>query len=273
MVAGHPSTSESQRHGYNAQGRREDWVSDSLLSGFVATFAMGAALAIAYGLAHWIGDANGGRVEQWFYGLQHNVITDRTGNSVILALGLNLAMGLIFALIYGAVEQRLPGREGIQRGMIFALIPWLLSIIAFFPILDGGIFGKDLHAGPLPIVGNLVLHLIYGAVLGLTYHVDLDAWLDGSQEDHDSALILQEIRRIWTDGRRRCRRVRRFAGARSIQRHDQYRHVDCRRRARLRGNRRVADRFIHERGFQKAGLICQFTQLGTCAAIFTRCKR
>jgi uncharacterized protein DUF6789 len=191
MVAGHP-TSDSQRHGYNAQGRREDWVSDSLLSGFVATFAMGGALAVAYGLAHWIGNANGGRVEQWFYGLQHNVITDRTGNSVIVALGLNLAMGLIFALIYGAVEQRLPGREGIQRGMIFALIPWLLSIIAFFPIMDGGIFGKDLHAGPLPIVGNLVLHLIYGAVLGLTYHVDLDAWLDGTQEDHDSALNLQK---------------------------------------------------------------------------------
>jgi uncharacterized protein YcfJ len=44
----------------------------------------------------------------------------------------------------------------------------------------------------LPIIGNLVLHLIYGAVLGLTYHVDLDAWRDGSQEDHDSALNLQK---------------------------------------------------------------------------------
>lgn len=193
MVAGHPSTSTPQRHGYNAQGRREDWITDSLLSGFVATFAMGFALAGAYGLANWIGDANGGRVGQWFYGLQHNVITDRTGNSVILALGLNLAMGLIFALIYGAVEQHLPGREGYQRGMIFALIPWLLSIVAFFPIMNGGLFGKDLHAGPLPILGNLILHLVYGAVLGLTYHVDLDAWLDGSQEDHDSAINLQKF--------------------------------------------------------------------------------
>ena len=193
MVAGNPSTPSTQRNGYTANGRREDWITDSLLSGFVATFAMGIVLGIAYGLAEYIGDANGSRVAQWFYALDHNVITDRTGNSVYLALGLNLIMGLVFALLYGAFEQRLPGRAGAMRGMIFSLLPWLLSILVFFPIMDGGIFGKDLHAGPLPVIGNLILHLVYGAVLGLTYHVDLDAWLDGSQEDRDSAIVLQKF--------------------------------------------------------------------------------
>jgi hypothetical protein len=67
--------------------------------------------------------------------------------------------------------------------MVFALVPFLLSILVFFPIMDAGIFGKDLGAGPLPVLGNLLLHLIYGAVLGGLYAVDLETWLDGSEAD------------------------------------------------------------------------------------------
>src|SRR3954469_17480874 len=67
--------------------------------------------------------------------------------------------------------------------MVFALVPFLLSVVVFFPIMDAGVLGKDLGAGPLPVVGNLILHLIYGATLGTLYSVDLERWLDGSYAD------------------------------------------------------------------------------------------
>jgi uncharacterized membrane protein YeaQ/YmgE (transglycosylase-associated protein family) len=117
--------------------------------------------------------------------------TERANDSLVLAIGLNLILGIVFAVIYGMIEHRLPGKSGWQRGMLFALPLWLISLVLFFPMMDAGMFGSDLDAGPLAIIGNLILHLIYGAVLGSVYAVDVDAWLDGSREDHATALDMQ----------------------------------------------------------------------------------
>lgn len=190
MVAG-PSRFVRQPVIVEEEARREDWLSDSLLSGFVATVAMTAALAAAYGIANALGDRTGNRIEEWLYSLSHNRITDRANDSLVLAIGLNLVLGLVFALFYGIIEHRIPGRSGWQKGMLFSLPLWLISIVVFFPIMDAGLFGVDLDAGPLPVIGNLILHLIYGAILGSLYAVDVDAWLDGSREDHATALDMQ----------------------------------------------------------------------------------
>jgi len=167
--------------------RRSDWLGDSIVSGFIATFAMSVATAGAFALSRTIGDRDGSQVERWFWALTHNPVIQTTQDAIILAIGSNLLMGLVWAIIYGYDgEPRLNG-AGWQKGMLFSLGPFLLSIIAFFPIMDGGIFGRDIHAGPLPIVGNLILHLIYGAVLGGIYAIDLEAWLDGSAADRSHA--------------------------------------------------------------------------------------
>lgn len=178
-------------HVQSLDDRREDWLSDSLLSGFVATIALTASMGAAYGIANWLGSEAGNRMERWLYALSHNRITDRADDSLVLAIGLNLLAGLAFALIYGMVEHRIPLRRGWQKGMAFSLLLWILSLAVFLPIMGVGVFGSDLSAGPLPILGNLVLHLIYGAALGSVYAVDLDAWLDGSHEDHLAALDFQ----------------------------------------------------------------------------------
>jgi len=101
----------------------------------------------------------------------------------VLAIALNLVVGIVWALIYGYYGAPSMGGPGWLRGMVFALAPWLLSILVFFPIMDAGILGKDLGAGPLPVIGNLLLHLVYGAVLGSLFAVDLESWLDDSDVD------------------------------------------------------------------------------------------
>src|SRR5262249_55957411 len=144
-------------------------------------------MAAAFGLSRAIGDQNGSTIERWFWALTHNPVIDTTQDAIVLAIGANLFMGLVWAVIYrDDAGPRLNG-PGRGKGNIFSLGPWLLSIIAFFPIMDGGIFGKDIHAGPLPVIGNLILHLIYGAVLGSLYAIDLEAWLDGSEADRNHA--------------------------------------------------------------------------------------
>jgi hypothetical protein len=39
----------------------------------------------------------------------------------------------------------------------------------FPPTVGAGLLGSALAAGPLPVIGNLVLHLVYGALLGDRY--------------------------------------------------------------------------------------------------------
>lgn len=163
--------------------RRTDWVANGLVSGFAATFVFTVLTLAGYWLARGLGNAHGNQLERWFYALHENSITRNTQDSVVVAIALNLAIGILLALLYGADgDVRLAGPPW-RKGMIYALGPWLLSILVFFPIMGAGIFGKDLGAGPLPVIGNLILHLAYGATLGVLYAVDLESWLDGSEAD------------------------------------------------------------------------------------------
>jgi hypothetical protein len=166
---------------------REDWLRTGVLSGFLATFAMTIALLVAYGIATGIGSQTGNTLQRWSWALVHNPVAERTADGVMLAIGANLAVGLILALAYARfVEPPLDG-PGWWKGLRFSLIPWLLSLAIFLPLMGGGFFGLDVGAGPLPIIGNLLLHLVYGAVLGTIYAEPAEDWLDDTQVDHEHA--------------------------------------------------------------------------------------
>jgi hypothetical protein len=166
---------------------REDWLRAGVLAGFLATFAMTIVLLAAYWLASAIGSADGGVLQRWCWALVNNPVAERTADGVVLAIGANLAMGLLLALVYARyAEPRLHGPNW-WRGMQFSLIPWLLSLVIFLPLMGGGLFGMDIGAGPLPILGNLILHLVYGAVLGISYPEASEDWLDDTDVDRVNA--------------------------------------------------------------------------------------
>src|ERR687894_2388655 len=166
---------------------REDWLRAGILAGFLGTFAMTIVLLAAYWLASGIGSADGSVVQRWFWALVNNPVAERTADGVVLAIGANLVMGLLLALVYARyAEPRLHGPNW-WRGMQFALIPWLLSLVVFPPLMGGGVLGMDVGAGPLPILGNLILHLVYGAVLGISYAEATEDWLDDTDIDRDNA--------------------------------------------------------------------------------------
>lgn len=166
---------------------REDWLRAGILAGFLGTFAMTIVLVAAYGLASSIGRADGSTMQRWFWALVHNPVAERTADGVVLAIGANLAMGLLLALVYARyAEPRLHGPTW-WRGMQFALIPWLLSLVVFLPLMGGGLLGMGVGAGPLPILGNLILHLVYGAVLGISYAEAREDWLDDTDVDRGNA--------------------------------------------------------------------------------------
>jgi len=141
----------------------------ALLAGFVASVAMVLAFAIAFAAALVFGRLPVPILASWFQGLTNNPLIDTAGPNLYAATAVFFVGGLIWALIYGLFfEPRLRG-SGWLRGVRFALIPWIISLVVFMPLVGGGILGINLGAGPLPIVGNLVLHVVYGAILGAVY--------------------------------------------------------------------------------------------------------
>ncbi|TVR74722.1 MAG: hypothetical protein EA415_05390 [Sphaerobacteraceae bacterium] len=152
-------------------GRVGGWLPMGAVSGFVATGIMTAVVLIGYGFAALLGSTASGanQFQVWMAGLVNNTVTEIATVNLAMAIGIHLVAGILWAIVYAAIfEPRLPG-GGFQRGMIFAMVPFILSISIFFPLIGAGIFGMGIEAGPLPVLGNLILHLIYGAALGKVF--------------------------------------------------------------------------------------------------------
>jgi len=94
---------------------------------------------------------------------------------VVTSLNLPLPFGwvghfflgtVIWGLIYAALHASVPGAP-VVKGLIFGALAWLAMMILFMPLAGHGLFALSL--GPQAAVATLVLHLVYGAVLGVVY--------------------------------------------------------------------------------------------------------
>lgn len=156
------------------EGRPKGWAEQAVIAGFAATAAFTVVVAIAYGVARTAGQSahSTNVLGQWFYGLTNNSIVSRANDGLYAALLLNIVVGVGWAIVYAyAFEPRLRGTP-MQRGLTFAILPFVLSVVVLFPLLQGGVLGFGLGGGPLPLLGNAVIHAVYGLVLGRIYALD-----------------------------------------------------------------------------------------------------
>jgi uncharacterized membrane protein YagU involved in acid resistance len=160
---------------------RRHWLSDAIIAGFVATGTSTAALMVAYVAANGAGDPNGDLVRVWLYQLTHNDVVSFSHTTPALAIVVHIVLGLVWAIVYALVEPTrglrwwLGDGPGWARGMRFALLPWLVSLLVLLPAAAINMLQFVFSAGPLPPLGNLILHLIYGYTLGQLYDASADA--------------------------------------------------------------------------------------------------
>ena len=154
---------------------RPDWLPRAIISGFIATAVMAFLFFLAYGLARVVSlielrpQRGAAEFTQWLQALTHNQVLDVAATSLYAAAAVHLVVGVLWATLYAYYfEPRLPG-EGWAKGLQFGLLPWILSLVVFLPLVGGGLFGEAVGAGPLPALGNLILHLGYGITLGVIY--------------------------------------------------------------------------------------------------------
>jgi hypothetical protein len=73
---------------------------------------------------------------------------------------------VLWGILYAWIAPRLPGAHWF-RGVLFATGAWLVMMIVLMPMAGAGLFGLKL--GLMAPIATLILHWVYGAVLGGLY--------------------------------------------------------------------------------------------------------
>lgn len=76
-----------------------------------------------------------------------------------------IGYGLVYSLLFGNWPM---GGHGL-RGILLGVAGWLVMMVVLMPVMGAGLFGTAMPSGMMVPVATLVLHVIFGAVLGLSY--------------------------------------------------------------------------------------------------------
>ena len=113
----------------------------------------------------------------WLPQLDPVLMLDGVARAVFTDLGLPVPMAgwlwhfvigmLWWGPLFAIMVPILPGRQVWQKGMAFGFGASLLIMLMVMPLAGAGYFGMELSA--LQPVLTLLLHLVYGAVLGAAF--------------------------------------------------------------------------------------------------------
>ena len=89
-------------------------------------------------------------------------------NQPAIGWGVHVMIGIA---LYGAamalLHERLPGDSAVAHGVLIAVVGWLMMMVVLMPMAGTGMFGMNL--GIMAPMMTLILHLVFGAVLGAVY--------------------------------------------------------------------------------------------------------
>jgi len=92
-----------------------------------------------------------------------------TPDTIVLLFLLILLAHIGYALLYARWGVRLlPGPMWLE-GLLFAILPFLISVLVVLPLMGAGVLGLGLGAGPVPAAGELIRNALFGVGLGITH--------------------------------------------------------------------------------------------------------
>lgn len=91
------------------------------------------------------------------------------GIPVAIGWAAHVMIGTVLALIYAfGFTGRLPGSP-LVKGLLFGLLPWFMAQVLVNPMMGAGVFASNTPTPAAIVMGSLMGHLVYGAVLGAVY--------------------------------------------------------------------------------------------------------
>ena len=95
-----------------------------------------------------------------------HMLAGMIGASAIVGWLMHFMVGIGYGVAFSQINALLPGNF-VVKGIIIGILGWLVMMVMLMPIMGAGMFAMKM--GMMAPVMTLVLHLIFGAVLGLVY--------------------------------------------------------------------------------------------------------
>lgn len=97
------------------------------------------------------------------------MLAGQMGGSMMMGWVAHFVIGaVIYGLAFANLGSVLPGGSNVVKGISLGVIGWLIMMIALMPMMGAGFFAMNM--GMMAMVATLVLHVIFGAVLGFAYN-------------------------------------------------------------------------------------------------------
>ncbi len=96
------------------------------------------------------------------------MLSNMMGSAPIIGWAAHFMIGVIvwgagFALVFDVI----PGWSSVSKGIAFSFVAWLMMMLVIMPMTGAGVFGDNI--GMMAPALTLMLHAVFGAVLGLVY--------------------------------------------------------------------------------------------------------
>lgn len=92
------------------------------------------------------------------------------GAGFLIHMGISAMIGAGFAATLGRTAGACGIRSGLQRGLAYGGLWWLLGPLTLMPLMMGMGLGANWNAAAaVRMLPSLMGHLMYGAILGVTY--------------------------------------------------------------------------------------------------------
>ena len=134
----------------------------AMIAGFVATVVL-SALMLIKSMMGVMPELN---LASMLAGMAHDMLGLPANPAIgwVLHFMIGTAVwGIGFALLFTV----LPGNGAVLKGIVFGALAWVLMMLIPMPMAGAGLFAMKM--GMMAPVMTLVLHLLWGAVLGATY--------------------------------------------------------------------------------------------------------
>lgn len=89
------------------------------------------------------------------------------GVSTAIGWLVHFMIGAIWGLLFALGYRIIPGGNNVLKGIVFGIGVWVLMMVMVMPMAGAGLFGMNM--GIMAPMMTLVLHIIFGAVLGLVH--------------------------------------------------------------------------------------------------------
>jgi len=98
------------------------------------------------------------------------MLAKQMGSGAAMGWAAHFMIGVIgYGLAYALVFSKLPFGGHMLRGLTLGVVGWLVMMVMVMPMMGAGLFGLQMPSAMMVPVATLMLHAIFGIVLGAVF--------------------------------------------------------------------------------------------------------